>query len=97
MSIDRINISNAGVERSQGTQANELPRTNARDRQTAPGSDSVAFSSRANELNRLAISIEQSRAEHLMRVRADIEAETYHVSAEQIAQALLDANMKGAR
>jgi flagellar biosynthesis anti-sigma factor FlgM len=94
MAIDRVNISNQGIDRSQTTQPNELTRNAGKDRLVPSGSDSVALSSRANELNRLANTIEQSRAERLDQVRAELEAGTYQVSATDIAQKLIDSNLK---
>jgi len=95
MSIDRVNISNQGIERSQA-QPNELTRAAGRDRQNpaAAGSDSVAFSTKANELNRLAGTIEQFRTERFNQVRSAIESGTYHVSAEALAQKLIELNSK---
>lgn len=95
MSIDRVNISNRGIERSQGTQGNELVRTPEKDRQIpAAGSDSVALSSKAKEMDRLASSVEDSRAERLDQVRQALESGTYRVSARDIARKLIDANSK---
>jgi flagellar biosynthesis anti-sigma factor FlgM len=94
MSIDRVNISNQGIDRSQTAQPAELTRSAGKDRQVPAGSDSVALSSKANELNRLANVIEQSRAQRLEQVRAELEAGTYQVSAEDLAQQLIDSNLK---
>jgi flagellar biosynthesis anti-sigma factor FlgM len=94
MSIDRINISNLGIDRAQGTQPNELTRTTGKDRQASTGSDSVALSSKAKELDQLAGTIEQSRAERFNKVREALESGTYKVSANDIAQKLIDANTK---
>ena len=94
MSIDRVNISNQGIDRSQTTQPNELTRSAGKDRQVPAGSDSVALSSKANELNRLATTIEQSRTERLNQVRAELEAGNYQVSAKDLAQKLIDSNLK---
>ena len=94
MSIDRVNISNQGIDRSQTAQSNELARNPGKDRLVPSGSDSVALSTRANELNRLTNTIEQSRAERLNEVREQLEAGTYQVSATDIAQKLIDSNLK---
>ncbi len=92
MSIDRVNISNQGVDRSQAAQPNELTRSAGKDRQVPAGSDSVALSAKANELNRLANTIEQSRADRFNQVRAELAAGTYQVSSEDLAQKLIDSN-----
>jgi flagellar biosynthesis anti-sigma factor FlgM len=95
MSIDRVNISNQGIDRSQAAQQpNELTRSAGKDRQVRTGSDSVALSSKASELNRLANTIGQSRSERLDEVRAALEAGTYRVSAKDLADKLIDSNRK---
>ena len=91
---DRVNISNQGIDRSQTAQANESGRSGGKDRQVAAGSDSVALSSQANELNRLAHNIEQSRANRLDQVRAEIQSGTYQVSADDLVLKLIDSNLK---
>jgi flagellar biosynthesis anti-sigma factor FlgM len=93
MSIDRVNISSQGLDRSQGTQDLEALRNARKDRQTSSsGSDSVALSSQAREMDRLASSIEDSRAEHLNKIRQALESGSYRVSAQDIARKLIDAN-----
>jgi flagellar biosynthesis anti-sigma factor FlgM len=52
------------------------------------------LSSKAKELDQLASTIEQSRAERLNKVREALESGTYKVSANDIAQKLIDANKK---
>ena len=94
MSIDRVNISNAGIDRSQATQQNELVRNSEKTSKVSTGSDSVAFSSKAAEMNRLANTVDQSRTKHFNKVRAELEAGTYQVSAEDLAKKLIDANRK---
>jgi len=94
MSIDRVNISNAGIDRAQGTQPNDPTRNSGKDRNVPAGSDSVALSSKAKELDRLANAIDQSRTERLNEVREALESGTYRVSAKDLAQKLIDANKK---
>ncbi len=94
MSIDRVNISNLGIDRSQATKGNELVRNTEKDRQTPSGSDSLALSSKAKELDRLANTVEQSRSQRLNQVRQALESGTYRVSAKDIAEKLIDANRK---
>src|SRR5919198_530088 len=53
MSIDRVNISNQGIDRSHAAQPNELTRSAGKERQVSAGSDSIALSARAAELLRL--------------------------------------------
>ena len=94
MSIDRINISNQGIDRAQSTQPSELTRTTGKDRQASTGSDAVALSSKAKELDQLANTVDQSRAERFNKVREALESGTYQVSAKDVAQKLIDANKK---
>jgi len=94
MSIDRVNISNAGIDRAQGTQPNDPTRNSGKDRNVPAGSDSVALSSKAKKLDRLANAIDHSSAERLNEVREALESGTYRVSAEDLAQKLIDANKK---
>jgi negative regulator of flagellin synthesis FlgM len=94
MSIDRVNISNQGIDRSSATQQSESVRSSGKDRQVAAGSDSVALSSKAAELNKLANTVDQSRTDRLNQVRAQLDSGTYKVSAKDLAQKLIDANSK---
>ncbi len=95
MSIDRVNISNSGIDRSQAAKGTELsPRAETRRQQVPAGSDSVALSSKAKEIDRLASSVEQSRADRLNKVRAAMESGNYRVSATEIAKKLVEANTK---
>jgi flagellar biosynthesis anti-sigma factor FlgM len=95
MSIDRVNISNQGIDRSQAAQQAELTRTDSKNQKVSGGgSDSVELSSKAAEMNRLANAVDQSRADRLNQVRSELEAGTYKVSANAVAQKLIDANTK---
>ena len=95
MSIDRVNISNQGIDRSQAAQQAESTRTSGKDRKGSAGSDSVAVSSKATEINKLASQIDQSRTERFNKVRAELEAGNYNkVSANNLAKKLIDANSK---
>ncbi len=94
MSIDRVHISNSGIDRSQATKATESAKNTEKSRQASSGSDSVALSSKAKEMDRLASSVEQSRSDRLNKVRAAMESGTYRVSARAIAKKLIEANTK---
>ena len=94
MSIDRVNISNQGIDRSQATQQTEQTRNAGKDRKVQAGTDSVALSSKAAEMNRLSKTVEDSRNERLDKVRAQLEAGSYKVSARELAKKLIDANQK---
>jgi flagellar biosynthesis anti-sigma factor FlgM len=93
--IDRVNISNQGVDRSQSTPGSELVR-NAKDRQVSSGSgsDSVALSSKAKQMEQLSATVEESRTERFNKVQQALASGTYHVSARDIAHKLIDANKK---
>jgi flagellar biosynthesis anti-sigma factor FlgM len=93
MSIDQVNISNQGIDRSQTAQP-ETTHSAGKDRQVPAGTDSVSLSPKANELSRLAKAIEHSRAQRFEQVRAALEAGNYQVSAEDLAQKLIDSNPK---
>jgi flagellar biosynthesis anti-sigma factor FlgM len=94
MSIDRVNISNQGIDRSQGAQQAESTRTAGKDRKVSVGADSVAVSPKATEINRLASQIDQSRTERFNKVRAELDAGNYQVSASNLAKKLIDTNSK---
>ena len=94
MSIDRVNISNQGIDRAQATQPNDLVRNAGKGGKVPSSSDSVALSSKAKELDQLANSIDQSRTEHFNKVQQALESGTYKVSARDLAQKLIDANNK---
>jgi anti-sigma28 factor (negative regulator of flagellin synthesis) len=93
MSIDRINISNQGIDRAEVTQGLDQARNAGRDRAGAKD-DSINLSSRAVEFDRVAGKVEQSRSEQLERVRQALESGTYHVSGKDIARKLIEANKK---
>ena len=94
MSIDRVDISNQGIDRSQVSQHAELTRTSGPSRKGSAAADSVAVSSKATEINRLANQIDQSRTERFNKVRAELEAGNYKVSADNLAEKLIDTNSK---
>ena len=95
MSIDRVNISNQGIDRSQGAQQTDSTRTAGKGQKGSGGSDSVAVSSKATENNKLASQIDQSRTERFNKVRAELEAGNYNkVSANNLAEKLIDTNSK---
>jgi flagellar biosynthesis anti-sigma factor FlgM len=94
MDVDRISISNQGIDRAQSTQPSELTPSSDKDPHAPTGSDSVALSSKAKELDQLANAVVQPRAERLEKVREELESGSYQVSATDIAQKLIDGNKK---
>ncbi len=93
MSIDRINISNRGIDPSQALQGSESVNNAQKSRSTSK-SDSLSLSSIAKDIDRFASTLEQSRVERFNRVREALEAGHYHVSGADIAQKLIDSNTK---
>jgi flagellar biosynthesis anti-sigma factor FlgM len=95
MSIDRVNISNRGIDQAQATQAMESVRNAAKAKQASgTTNDSLAISSKAKDIERLGNQIEESRTERFNQVRDALAAGTYHVSGRAIAQKLIDSNTK---
>ena len=94
MSVDRVNISNNGIDRSQQLQGTEQVRNTSKNGKASSASDAVTLSSKAKDIERLTSSLEDSRAEHLKKVQAALESGTYKVSAKDIARKLIDANRK---
>lgn len=92
MSIDRVNISNRGIDAAQGLQGIDAVRNAAKARSASTTTDSMDISSRAKDVERLSNRLEQSRTERLDQIRQALEAGTYHVSGEQIARKLIDSN-----
>jgi flagellar biosynthesis anti-sigma factor FlgM len=97
MSIDRVSISNQGLDRSQQSQGTEQVRNTSKDGKDAKvsfTSDAVTLSSKAKDIERLSTSVEESRSERFEKVREALESGTYKVSAKEIARKLIDANTK---
>jgi len=94
MSIDRVNISNRGIGRSQATQQTEPALDAGNDRTVQPGTDSVALASNGAEMNRLAETVESSQRQRLDKVRAQLKSGVYRVSAKDLAKKLIESNRK---
>jgi anti-sigma28 factor (negative regulator of flagellin synthesis) len=94
MTIDRISINSANIERSQSTsgiqEINQASVTN--ERTDSAQADSLSLSLKAKEIDRAVTAVEQSRADRLAEVQKAMEAGTYHVAGEDIARALIDSN-----
>ena len=101
MSIDRINVGNHGIDnnrsidRGQEEQNNDQARKGRRGGSPSSG-DSVALSSRAQEIGRLSNLAAQGtdRGARIAEVRKAIEDGTYKVSGEDIATAIIEAHRK---
>jgi flagellar biosynthesis anti-sigma factor FlgM len=96
MSVDRVNISNQGIDRSQlqGTEQVRNTGKDGKDAKVSKASDAVTLSSKAKDIERLSKSVEDSHAEHLNKVREALESGTYKVSSRDLARKLIDANRK---
>jgi flagellar biosynthesis anti-sigma factor FlgM len=96
MSIDRVSISNQGIERSQQAQGTEQVRNKSGKDSTkvSAATDAVSLSSKAKDIERLSTTLEESRSERFEKVREALESGTYKVSAKEIARKLIDANTK---
>ena len=97
MSIDRVSISNQGIDRSQQPQGTEQVRNTSKDGKdpkVPAATDAVNLSSKAKDIERLSASLEESRSERFEKVREALESGTYKVSAKDIARKLIDANTK---
>ena len=93
-SIDRVNISNAAIDRSLQTHGVGDSRANEQSRQTSVADDEVNLSSAAKDAERLANLAEQSKADRLEAVRQAIASGTYNVSGEDIAKKLIELNTR---
>ena len=89
MNIDRISINNRGIDRLPSTQGADQVRGGEKASSSA-AQDSIALSSRAREMDRLANMVEQSGAERLNEVRQAVESGNYRVTGDGIAGKLIE-------
>ncbi len=101
MSIDRIHVSNQGIENhrsvDRGQEAREKEKTgNAERSSIASKGDSVKLSSEAREIGRLSklASDATDRSDRINQVREAIQNGTYRVSGEDIANKMIEAHKK---
>jgi flagellar biosynthesis anti-sigma factor FlgM len=93
-SIDRVNISNAAIDRNLQTYGIGDSRSAEQAKQTSTANDEVILSSAAKDAERLANLADQSKADRLESVRQAIANGTYNVSGQDIAKALIDLNTR---
>lgn len=93
-SIDRVNISNPGLDPSYAVQGKDQVRVSQNGQSSSGKDDSVALSSTAKEIGRLSGMVGQSREERIAQVRSMIEGGTYRVSGEDIAKKMIESNWK---
>ena len=94
MSIDRVSISNAAIDRALQSNGIGEARTAEQPKQTPVANDEINLSSAARDAERLANLVHQSRADRLEAVRQMISNGTYNVSGEDIAKKLIDLNTR---
>ncbi len=100
MNIDRINLTNQGVDNHQSVdRASEADKRGTGPNRAAgakPSEDSIALSSKAQEIGRLSQLAAKGadRTERLNEIRAAIENGTYEVSGEKIALKMIAAHSK---
>jgi flagellar biosynthesis anti-sigma factor FlgM len=93
-SIDRVNISNAAIDRNLQTYGIGDNRAAEQQKQTSTANDEVNLSSAAKDAERLGNLADQSRSDRLEAVRQAIANGTYSVSGEDIAKTLIELNTR---
>ncbi len=94
MSIDRVSISNAAIDRAQQSSGIEETRPAEQSRQPSAADDEINLSSAARDAERLSNLVTQSRNDRLDAVRQAISNGMYYVSGEDIAQKLIELNTR---
>jgi len=94
MSIDRVSISNAAIDRNLQTYGIGDSRPAEQPKQTSVANDELNLSDAAKDAERLGNLVDQSRSDRLEAVRQAIANGTYNVSGENIAKALIDLNTR---
>ena len=96
MSIDRISLSNAALDRtlqSNGTDESR-PASHSRQAQATVTDDSVSLSESARDADRFASLVSDSRNSRLDAVREALAKGAYRVSGTDIASKLIDLNTR---
>jgi anti-sigma28 factor (negative regulator of flagellin synthesis) len=96
MSIDRINISNGALDRTnQSNGTDELrPSLPSRQTLTSPADDAISLSDNARNADRLANMLDNTRNGRLEAVRDALANGTYQVPGTDIASKLLALNSR---
>ena len=92
--IDNVNIGNSSLDPSYAVQGKDQVRVGQNGQFSSAKNDAVMLSSTARELDRYSGLIGQSRETRLDQVRQMIQAGTYNISSENIAQKLIESNWK---
>ena len=101
MGIDKINVSNHGIDNQRSVDRTREARSDtgtAKNKRAvvAPGQDSVALSSTAKEIDRVAklASGGSDRTSRIEQIREAIDNGTFRVSGEDIAKKMIEAHKK---
>ena len=94
MSIDRVSISNAAIDRNLQTYGIGENRASEQPQQTSIANDEVNLSSAAKDAERLTNLADQTKSDRLEAVRQAIANGTYNVSGEDIATKLIELNTR---
>ena len=92
--VDRVKISNPGLDPSYGIQGQEQARAGQSGQTSTAKDDSVALSATAKEIDRFSGLVAQSREERIEQVQQMVADGTYRVSSEDLAQKLIQSNRK---
>jgi anti-sigma28 factor (negative regulator of flagellin synthesis) len=92
--IDKVNIGSTSLDPSYGVQGKDQVRVGQNGQNSSARGDSVVLSSTAQDVDRFTGLIGQTRESNIDRVRQMIQAGTYNVSGQDIAQKLIQSNWK---
>jgi flagellar biosynthesis anti-sigma factor FlgM len=92
--IDKVNIGSPSLDPSYGIQGKDQVRVGQNGQNSSARGDSVELSSTAQDLDRFSGLLGQSRDSRIDQVRQMIQAGTYNVSGQDIAQKLIQSNWK---
>ena len=93
-SIDKVNIGNTGLDPSYAVQGKDQVLVGQNGQNSSTKDDSVVLSSTAQDLERYSSLVGQAREDRIEQVRHMLQAGTYNVSGENIAQKLIESNWK---
>ena len=96
MSIDRVSLSNAALDRTLGSNGTEelRPTSHSRQSQTTVTDDSVSLSDSARNADRFASLVNDSRNSRLDAVREALANGSYRVAGRDIASRLIELNTR---
>ena len=92
--IDNVNIGNSSLDPSYAVQGKDQVHVGQNGLAPSATNDSVMVSSTARELELYSGLIGQSRENRINQVRDMIQAGTYNVSGQSIAEKLIESNWK---